>query len=103
MKTKIKRNTATTTQSADLSKLRACTFEFPGFEFQSVAVAGSFNDRISRAMKRTAEGIWKVTLHLPPGIYQYKFVADGKWMEDPGNSNRVTNPYFTQNSVQVIS
>ncbi|OGC77103.1 MAG: hypothetical protein A2Z27_01665 [candidate division Zixibacteria bacterium RBG_16_50_21] len=83
--------------------MRACTFELTGSEFLDVAIAGSFNDWRPRAMKRTQEGLWKVTLRLPPGTYEYKFIADGKWLEDPKNPKRVANPYFTQNSVQTVS
>lgn len=51
-----------------------------------VYLAGSFhkwqNGKIK--MKRTAEG-WAVSLILPAGNYDYKFVVDNDWILDPQN------------------
>ena len=38
---------------------------------------------------------------LPPGTYQYKFIVDGKWVEDP-NADAVTNEFGTGNSVITV-
>ncbi|MFY7927896.1 MAG: glycogen-binding domain-containing protein, partial [Oligoflexus sp.] len=35
-------------------------------------------------MHKTETG-WEIALHLGPGVHQYKFIADGKWMVDPAN------------------
>jgi hypothetical protein len=37
--------------------------------------------------------VWTKILHLPPGTYQYRYVVDGEWREDP------ENPEFAQNEV----
>jgi hypothetical protein len=29
------------------------------------------------------DGMWSITVSLPPGTYQYKFVIDGQWTKDP--------------------
>jgi 1,4-alpha-glucan branching enzyme len=63
-------------------------------------------------MKRTAEGMWRVTLELAPGIYEYKFLVDDEWVCKPGvdeldptllsDPNCVPNVYGTANrSVEV--
>jgi 1,4-alpha-glucan branching enzyme len=43
-----------------------------------------------------------VTLSLPPGSYQYKFIVDGEWVEDP-KAESVANNFGTRNSVIHIA
>jgi hypothetical protein len=38
-------------------------------------------------------------LPLKPGAYQYRFIVDGHWMEDPNNPNTVESPYGVKNSM----
>ncbi len=65
-----------------------------------VVLTGSFNNwnEESILMKKTAGG-WEVRIHLPAGIHEYKFIADGKWTHDPDNSETRPNQYLTLNSV----
>jgi 1,4-alpha-glucan branching enzyme len=42
------------------------------------------------------------TLSLPPGTYQYKFLVDGEWVEDP-KAESVDNSFGTRNSVMTIA
>ncbi len=42
------------------------------------------------------------TLSLPPGTYQYKFLVDGEWVEDP-KAESVANSFGTRNSVITIA
>lgn len=35
-------------------------------------------------MRKTASGLWGVTLELEPGTYEYKFLVDGNWVCQPG-------------------
>jgi 1,4-alpha-glucan branching enzyme len=53
---------------------------------RNVFLAGTFNAWIPSAcpMKRAAEGMWRLTLQLAPGIYEYKFFVDGEWVFKPG-------------------
>lgn len=71
---------------------------------QQVILAGTFNywDENAVRMERTAEG-WQVRLRLPPGHYEYKFIADGEWLHDEANPNTVINEHGTLNSVLNIS
>ena len=52
----------------------------------SVFLAGTFNawDPSACPMQRAAGGVWRATLQLAPGIYEYKFLVDGKWVCKPG-------------------
>lgn len=51
-----------------------------------VYLAGTFNgwDPTATPLTRRADGTWAVTLDLPPGRYEYKFVVDGQWCCEPG-------------------
>jgi 5'-AMP-activated protein kinase regulatory beta subunit len=67
-------------------------------------LAGDFNDwnPDSHPMKRDKKGIWKVSLGLPPGTYQYRFLVDGKWQNDPNCSDSVVNPFGTFNCLRRV-
>ena len=69
-----------------------------------VNLAGNFNGWRPEAtpMKNTGAGKWVVRLMLRSGQYEYRFVVDGRWIEDPGASQRVANPYGDFNSVLLV-
>jgi 1,4-alpha-glucan branching enzyme len=52
---------------------------------QEVCVAGSFNDWHPSVtpMIRLDDGTWAKELALAPGRYEYRFVVDGQWVDDP--------------------
>jgi hypothetical protein len=64
-----------------------------------VALAGTFNKWEPRAMVKESDGLWRITVHLAPGTYQYRFLVDTEWREDPGNERHIVNEYGTHNSV----
>jgi len=76
--------------------------EFPGAT--EVYVAGEFNDWEAQKdkLEEVEDGLFRITLELSPGAYEYKFVVDGAWMEDPGNPNSVPDPYGGANSVLTV-
>jgi hypothetical protein len=71
---------------------------------QQVILTGSFNnwDENAIRMYRVADG-WEMRMTLPPGEYEYKFIADGKWLDDPANPDKKRNQYDTYNSVLRLS
>ncbi|MBI5869147.1 MAG: hypothetical protein HZB43_12820 [candidate division Zixibacteria bacterium] len=69
---------------------------------REVAIAGSFNDWTPKPMKRDAKGVWKISVSLPPGSHEYKFIVDAKWVEDPTGTQRVPAPFGGFNSVCVV-
>lgn len=76
-------------------------FKLAGFpNAKKVIVAGSFNKWNEQlfTMKKTANG-WELTLQIKPGVYQYRFIVDGQWMEDPHNPLKVRNEFDAFNSV----
>ncbi len=70
---------------------------------KEVILSGSFNrwDEQLYKMKKTANG-WSLNLNLKPNYYEYKFIVDGKWIEDPINPNKAINEFGEYNSVFSI-
>lgn len=62
-------------------------FVYVDLSASSVALVGDFNgwDPTATPLARApGDGIWAVTLPLPPGRYHYSFVVDGThWARDP--------------------
>jgi len=69
-----------------------------------VFVAGEFNSWSDSAnpMANT-DGVWTLVLDLDPGTYQYKFVAGGSWLADPGNPNTAEDGFGGENSVVTVA
>ena len=53
-------------------------------------------------MKRDESGIWKKIVMLPPGKYEYKFLVNAQWQNDPGNHQTCMNCFSTHNNVIVV-
>lgn len=70
----------------------------------SVRVAGNFNSWRPDAtpLKPTGAGEWAVRLMLKSGEYEYRFIVDGRWIEDPQACQRVANPYGGFNSLLLV-
>jgi hypothetical protein len=60
---------------------------------QTVQLAADFTDwdLFPLDMIRFEGGIWSLTVPLPPGIYAYNFLIDGKWCDDPRIVRAVPN------------
>jgi len=71
---------------------------------RTVGVAGSFNGWNPQAnpLERTESGEWSLRLMLKSGEYEYRFVADGVWADDPQAEQQVANPYGGINSVLKV-
>ena len=80
---------------------------------QAVFLAGTFNNWKTDAtpMNRTtaSEEDWQVSLKLPSGHHEFKFVVDGNWGCEPGCEHEyrgcpkcVVNPFGTMNRVLEI-
>jgi hypothetical protein len=62
-------------------------FYLPGFQkAEQVVLSGSFNNwsTIELPMQKTSSG-WEISLKLTPSQYQYKYIVDGRWINDPNN------------------
>ncbi len=79
-------------------------FQLEAPDASQVFLAGEFNEWSPTAtpMEKDEAGVWHVKLKLEPGKYEYRFVVDGTWMEDPANPDKVPNPYEGYNSVLTV-
>ena len=69
-----------------------------------VNIAGDFNAwEMTTLVLRKAGGVWKIMLELKPGTYQYKFLVDGEWVNDPNNVRTAPNQFGSLNNVLEVS
>lgn len=82
----------------------AVHFEFHDERARTVCIVGSFNDWNPNPtpMLKTGAGQWIKELMLPPGIYEYQYVVDGRWINDPYAVKSTPNPFGGRNSVLVV-
>lgn len=67
---------------------------------RDVRITGEFSDWSSAGIPLSPEGpgTWTATLRLPPGEYQYRFIVDGEWRDDP-EAPRIQNGLGGTNSL----
>jgi 1,4-alpha-glucan branching enzyme len=88
----------------EVGEPREADFELDAPFAGEVFLAGDFNDwsPTENPMAKGDDGIWRTTLTLIPGTYEYKFVVDGEWIEDPENPDFLPDPYGGKNSVITV-
>ena len=71
---------------------------------ESVFLSGDFNqwNISSHPLKKGKDGKWKISLSLNPGQYQYRFLVDGEWQNDPSSTEFVANPFGTSNCLKSV-
>jgi 1,4-alpha-glucan branching enzyme len=70
----------------------------------SVFLSGDFNqwNTSSHPLKKGKDGKWKISVSLSPGQYQYRFLVDGEWQNDPSSPECVSNPFGTSNCLKFV-
>ncbi len=92
----------------ELPELREVMVRYADTRAGDVRIAGDFNgwvpDKGVRSVIEAENGerVWTKILHLPPGTYQYRYVVDGEWREDPVNEKTAPSPTGRVNSVLVV-
>ncbi len=86
-------------------KRRKVSFSLHSSDAQEVILLGDFNNWSPKKhpLKRDGNGTWNKAVMLPPGKYEYKFLVDGQWEEDPHNEQTCPNCFGTHNSVINLS
>ncbi|WP_353780028.1 hypothetical protein [Winogradskyella sp. 3972H.M.0a.05] len=87
--------------SSYASKDGNARFRLKGYtDAKTVILSGTFNrwDESIYKMNKVDDG-WELTLQLKPDIYEYKFIVDGEWIEDPDNPAKKKNEYHGYNSL----
>jgi len=85
-------------------KLMKTEFSLSAPQAMSVFIAGSFNqwNRSSHPLKKNKQGIWKISIPLDPGQYEYRFFVDGEWQNGPNCSPFIENPFGTVNCLKLV-
>ena len=81
-------------------KRRRVTFSLASPEAKEVILLGDFNQWNPKIhpMKKNKSGIWEKVTFLFPGTYEYRFMVDGQWRNDPQNSQTRTNRFGSENN-----
>jgi len=72
----------------------------------NVRLAGDFNgwnSDVTPLKKTDSDGTFEVRLPLGPGRYRYRYVIDGRWINDPYNAMVESNPFGDLNNIVVVS
>ena len=87
----------------ELKQKSRVTFKCQASNAAQVYLVGSFNNWSIDAtpMRKTLKGHWSVTITLPYGKYEYRYLIDGFWYTDP-DTPRVPNKFGSENSVMVV-
>ena len=83
------------------TKRKRVSFSIEAPIAEEVILMGDFNkwDTKTHPMKNDGNGSWNKTVIIPPGKYEYKFLIDGKWSQDPRNNQTCPNCFGTVNSI----
>ena len=78
------------------------SLEFP--DAGEVILMGDFNqwNPKKHPMKKNKNGGWEKTTMLFPGTYEYRFMVDGQWKNDPNNNQTRVNRFGTKNNFIVV-
>jgi 1,4-alpha-glucan branching enzyme len=79
-------------------------FTFCAPEAHMVEVAGTFNNWHQQAnpLDPTGTGDWTTKVMLKSGRYEYRFIIDGVWTDDPQALLKATNSFGGFNSVLQV-
>lgn len=80
-------------------------FVQPGQATTSIAVAGDFNQWSPTATPLHHQpqlGVQQALVQIPPGLYQYRLIINGRWQADPYNARTQLNEYGEPNSVLIV-
>ncbi|HVN97807.1 MAG TPA: glycogen-binding domain-containing protein [Syntrophorhabdaceae bacterium] len=85
------------------SKGKKVQFKLRAPRAKNVAVAGTFNDwdvLASPLILNEEDGdMWEAVIYLEPGDYEYRFLVDGDWCDDPLCMEYRCNEFGTNNSL----
>lgn len=76
-------------------------FTFSAPEAKKVFIAGTFNDWNTQSipMIKGRDGTWRIKMKLRQGKYEYKYFADGTWVQNVSDAELVPNSFGTYNCV----
>ena len=85
-------------------KRRKVTFSLTSPDAKEVILMGDFNrwNPKKHPMKKDGNGVWEKTTMLFPGRYEYRFLVDNRWENDPENNQTCLNRLGTKNNFIVV-
>lgn len=88
-------------KTAVRSETRRVTFVVEAREAKDVRVTGEFTRWAPQGIRLSHDGNgrWRTVLPLAPGEYQYRLLVDGLWHNHEDATERVANPYGSENCV----
>lgn len=89
---------------SEMKALKKVSFTLLAPGAQHVSLAGEFNgwDNHSHLLKKDSNGKWEVHLDLTPGRYEYRFLVDRQWQNDPNCISFVPNHFGSENCVLIL-
>jgi 1,4-alpha-glucan branching enzyme len=80
------------------------TFILSAPDAGSVKLAGDFTDweAAARTMRKLKNGNWKTTVSPAPSDYEYRFMVDGEWVDDPACEQSRPNGFGSENCVRLV-
>jgi 1,4-alpha-glucan branching enzyme len=83
---------------------RKVLFELFSPDASEVFLAGTFNQWQASLtpLRDRGNGRWFVELELKRGRYEYRFLVNGQWMDDPWSLAGVPNPFGGVNAVMQV-
>ena len=89
---------------SETASSRKVIFSFHAPHAAEVSVAGTFNgwDTHKDPLMKRTKGRWRLVKYLEPGTYEYRFVVDAIWSDDPSYASRRSNPYGGDNCILEV-
>ncbi len=71
---------------------------------KKVNLIGDFNNwnPYSLPMKKDKSGYWEIDVDIPPGLYAYQFIVDGKYIKDPLGQSMMVDRFDYEMSLLEI-
>ena len=91
-------------KSTQKSGRRRVIFSLESPDAGEVILMGDFNqwNPKKHPMKKDNNGVWKKTTLLFPGRYEYRFLVDNRWENDPENHQTCLNRFGSKNNFIVV-
>ncbi len=72
---------------------------------KEVRVTGDFTrwSKVGIRLSEDGNGHWRTVLPLDPGEYQYRLLVDGEWKDHEYATDRVANPFGSENCVLKVT
>jgi len=83
---------------------RRVTLSVEALHAETVSLMGDFNqwNEKKHPMKKGKHGRWEKIIVVQPGRYEYRFLVDGQWQNDPNNDQVCTNRFGSTNNILEI-